>query len=95
MLEGRFLDAVFSAAGIAATLIELRADTRCRLQRARTRNGTSTFSEDDLCKLDAEDANFRLRLYGQYADHMPRRALDTSGRAVDECVRRLQEMIKA
>lgn len=95
MVEGRFLDGVFSSAGKAATLIELWADSRCRLERARTRSGRATFSQGDLNRLDAADASFRLRLFGQHANDLPRYVLDTSDRTADECARWVQELVRA
>ncbi|MFZ1413747.1 MAG: AAA family ATPase [Defluviicoccus sp.] len=93
MLEGRFLDAVFDAAGVSTNLIELRADINCRLKRARLRNGRSTFSADALNRVDAKDASFRGRQFGQHGIDLPRRVLDTSGRTVDECARQVQEIV--
>lgn len=91
-LEGRFLDAVFDAAGISAILIELWADRDCRLERARIRNGQSTFSADDLVRVDAEETSFRGRLFGRHGIDVPRLAIDTSNRTVDECARHVQEI---
>jgi cytidylate kinase len=95
MLEGRFLDAVFTAAGVSATLIELRANRSRRVNRAYIRHGLLSFSIDDLDRMDAEDADFRARLFRRHADDVARHMLDTSCLTVDECARRVQEIVKA
>lgn len=94
ILEGRFLHAVFAAAGVSATLIELRADSSSRVKRARIRLGVPTFSINDLERLDAEDAGFGARLFGRYGSDVPRHVLDTSDLTVDECTRRVQEIVE-
>jgi len=95
MLEGRFLDAVFAAASVSATLIDLRADRCCRVNRARIRHGQLTFCLGDLDRMDAEDAHFSARLFRRHASDMARHMLDTSRLTVGECVRRVQEIVKA
>jgi cytidylate kinase len=95
MLEGRFLDAVFATAGVPATMIiELQAAHGCRVERARKQNGP-TFSIDDLVQLDAEDAALRRRLFKCGGRDVARHVLDTSGRAVEDCARLVQEMVEA
>jgi cytidylate kinase len=95
MLEGRFLDAVFAAAGVSAILIELRADRSCRLNRARIRHGLLSFCANDLDRMDAEDAAFRARLFRRHASDLARHMLETSRLTVDECAGRVQEIVKA
>jgi cytidylate kinase len=88
LLEGRFLDAVFAAAGLSANLIELRANRSCRVARARIRYGLLSFSTDDLDRMDAADADLRARLFARVARYPARHMLDTSDLTVDECARR-------
>jgi cytidylate kinase len=95
LLEGRFLDAVFAAAGVSATLIELQANRSSRLARARTRYSVLSFSTDDLDRMDAAEAEFRARLFGRVAEYPTRHMLDTSGLTLDECARRVREIVEA
>lgn len=94
VIDGRFLDAVFAAAGVSVILIELQAGRNCRVKRARLRRRQPTFSNDDLDRLDGEDANFRARHFLQHTNNQRRYVFDTSGLTVDECSRRVQEIVK-
>ncbi|RDJ21061.1 hypothetical protein DWF00_07525 [Bosea caraganae] len=94
IVEGRYLDRVFADSRTPVTLILIRASDACRVSRAKGRSGNTTFSADDLRRLDDEDNAFRERLFGDRVAAMPWQVLDTSGLTVDECARQLRELIE-
>jgi cytidylate kinase len=95
LIEGRFLDAVFGGTDQLPIMIKLMATDECRVQRGRVRNGKSTFSVEDIRRLDAEDAVFRARMFGAHPTVVSRREVDTSGLSVDVCAHTIENLIEA
>jgi cytidylate kinase len=84
LVEGRFLDTVFVSRGVPAMLIRLVTGTETRLIRARQKD--STFTSDQLARMDAQDISFRARIYGPLDICAPCDIIDTSELTVEECV---------
>lgn len=92
ILEGRFLDLVFSGGCPAVVLIKIDALIECRIRRGQERSQRSTFSEKDILRADAEDLSYRCRMFSNLVPREPWRVLDTTNMTIAECIKTVQNL---
>jgi cytidylate kinase len=92
LVEGRFLDAVFGASGVPATLIRLVASVEMRLVRGRQKDPNFTIKQ--LARMDAHDSSFRARIYSTLDGGAPCDIIDCSELTVEECVCQVAMLIR-
>lgn len=96
VVEGRFLDGVFSEVhNQHVYLLLLSATHECRLGRgrARAKERLLTFAEQDLNKEDRSDLEFRRRIFST-KPASPHLTIDTSLTSLDECTQTILNIVK-
>jgi cytidylate kinase len=93
IVEGRFLDAVFGGAAVPAVLVLLVASDVHRAARLSAKT-VAAADAAQINQVDAQDADFRARLYNAGNEGVPCLTIDTSELTVDECASRIVMMIK-
>jgi cytidylate kinase len=94
IIEGRYLDAVFAGVRAPVLLIHLTC-SEARRQSRRDSSESSPFAMNSVQQADADDANFRTRMFPAPTETIPCLTIDSSEMTVEECVLCLTEIIEA